>query len=244
MGRRFEAELDARDFYALVRLAKSLGIMDVPLAFGKGRLSVEALDVTRTSMLRASVPCRSGASRTFVLDAEQLEKALRGRDGSVAVRERVEYEADSEGKRRAVRWLALAVGGLRFEFKPEGEAERVPKLAKLKLKAEAVVEVRELASKLRAVREFGDVAKFECARGVLAVTTTHIVTGARVRAEVEARRCRGRAKSFFDIDPLLRFLRALGAGEVTLRLGDDVPLKVEFEEGGLRGEYYLAPRLE
>ncbi|MFA5771620.1 MAG: proliferating cell nuclear antigen (pcna) [Thermoplasmata archaeon] len=67
-----------------------------------------------------------------------------------------------------------------------------------------------------------------------------------MKDDVEELECKQNTKSLFSIDYFMKMIKSVGSGKVTMNIGADYPVKLEFNiaDGNGRVMYLLAPRIE
>jgi len=123
-----------------------------------------------------------------------------------------------------------------------------PKVPKLDLPAWVRIRPAALLEAARAASEFTDHVRLTATPDRLNVSGE----GEYDRLSVDFRdgegaevRAGDRSSSLFALDYLTSFLKAVKDVEaIDLRLGTDYPLRVDWEDDGVRGTYLLAPRIE
>ena len=240
----FKARIKMEVLRELVEVISTL-VSEVKLAVSKDGIDVKAVDPSHVAMLVLKL--KGGVFEEFTgeateigVDIEKLKEVLRlSKPGDIID---VQYDG---GKR-----LVLKVGKVTRQMgvvDPAGIAD--PKVPNVSPPGLAVVEMEELRQGIRGSESISD-----------HVTITLEPDGFTMHSEGETDHVdmklpkeglaklevKEKVRSMYPLDFFSSMVKSIPASQVTLHVGNEYPLKIEFSVAGDKGEgrFLLAPRVE
>lgn len=132
----------------------------------------------------------------------------------------------------------------------ETEGFTDPKLPELKLPVEVIIKTAELNSGIKASESIADHITIKVTPNGFELTSEGETDSVELRLTIdmlERLDCKDEVKSLFSLDYFTSMIRSVISSEmVTMHLGTDCPIKLEFDIAGGDGnvEFMLAPRIE
>ena len=144
------------------------------------------------------------------------------------------------GVGNVTRWMSLVdIGGISD-----------PKVPNLNLPAKVTVKIEELRQGIRASESVSDHITLKANPEGFEIVSEGETDSVNLKLSkdlLERIECKEPVKSMFPLDYFSNMIKSLSTSSmVTLNLGNDYPVKMEFEMGGGKGKgmYLLAPRVE
>lgn len=223
-------------------------VEEAKLRLSKDGISIKAVDPANVAMISfdlhpdafESYECTDGE---IGLNLETLVDIL-----SMAERsDKIEIELDSEAHN-----LLLRMGGLAYTLSLTDLAamRKEPKVPSLELPAKVTLKGRDLYRAVKAAEKVSDHLAFGVDGNAFfmeAEGDTNRVRLQLTKDELIGLDASGPVRSLFSLDYLSDMGKAISkANEVTIHLGKDYPVKINFSVAGGKGkvEYLLAPRIE
>ena len=242
----FEAKLKAEVLKEMVDVVSTL-VDEAKLNVGKDSVSVKAVDPAHVAMVDLSLD--RGAFESYKadetelgLDMDKMKEILR-----LAKAGEVISVAHDEDKNR----LVVTVGNTTRRMSLVDTAGMSdPKVPSLNLPAKLVVRTDELRQAIRASESVSDhIALKASPEGfeVVSEGDTDTVSHMVPKDLLEELQAKDAVRSLFPLDYFSNMVKAIStAPTVSLYLGTDYPVRMEFRIAGGKGEvkYLLAPRIE
>jgi proliferating cell nuclear antigen len=226
----------------------SVVVEEARLDFSENDLEIRVVDPSHVAMIRMNVDSAAFESwevdETFLgLELVKMRDLLSlGNAGDL-----IEMKHDDEEGR-----INLSMGKIDRVIRPlDHSTMSPPNVPDLELPASVTLSGEDLSRALRAVRLVGDLVNISLSEEGLAINVTggdtDSVSVMYTKDEVQELKCDGAVSSQYSLTYLLPISRLLSViDSVTLRFGDNFPLKIEYEfaNGAANVTYFLAPRIE
>ncbi len=242
----FEAKVKADVLKEVVDVVSTL-VDEAKFNIGKDSITVKAVDPAHVAMVDLSVD--RGAFEAFKadegeigVDLDKMKEILR----LAKAGETISLSHDEDKNR-----LVVNVGNTTRRMALVDTAGMSdPKVPSLNLPAKLIVRTDELRQAIRASESISDhIALKASAEGfeIVAEGDTDTVSHMVPKELLEELQSKDAVRSLFPLDYFSNMVKAISsAPNVTLYLGSDYPVKMEFKIAGGKGDvrYLLAPRIE
>jgi proliferating cell nuclear antigen len=242
----FEAKLKAEVLKELVDVVSTL-VDEVKFNVGKDTVSVKAVDPAHVAMVdlsieRAAFDAYKADEGEIGIDMDKMKEVLRlAKSGDVVAL------SHDEDKNR----LVVTVGNTTRRMSLVDTAGMSdPKVPSLNLPAKLTVRTDELRQGIRASESISDHIALRASNTGFEIVSegdTDNVSHTVPKELLEDLQVKDSVRSLFPLDYFSNMVKSIGsATTVTLYLGSDYPVKMEFKIAGGKGEvrYLLAPRIE
>ncbi len=228
----------------LVEVVSTL-VSEVKLGISKDGLEAKAVDPSHVAMLvlklqKAAFDEFTGEPTEIGVDVEKLKEVLRlSKPGDV-------LELQYDGKNR----LVASVGRVTRQMAIVDPASITdPKVPNVAPPATVVVRTEDLRQGIRGSESFTDHVTLTLEPEAFTMHSEGDTDRPDLRIPKETLprlEVKESVKSMYPLDFFSAMVKAIGAEEATLHVGNEYPLKIEFAMGSGRGDarYLLAPRVE
>jgi len=223
-------------------------VEEARLDFNEHDLDIRVVDPSHVAMIKMTI--QSAAFETWDVDEKSLGLELAkmrdllslGNSGDL-----IELQHDeSEGR------IHINMGKIDRVVRPlDHSTVQPPNVPELELPASVTLSGEDLSRALRAARQVGDLVNISLSDSGLEINViggdTDSVSVTYSKDEVHELKCDGPVRSQYSLTYLLPLSKLMSViDRVTLRFGENFPLKVEYEFADGAGEvvYFLAPRIE
>ena len=226
----------------------SVVVEEARLDFNEHQLEVRVVDPSHVAMISMDVD--SAAFDNWEVDETWLGLELgKMRDllslGNAGDLLEISHD-ESEGR------IKLKMGKIDRVIRPlDHSTVSPPNVPDLELPASVTLTGEDLARALRAARQVGDLVNIALDEDGLTISVTggdtDSVSVSYSKDEVHELKCEGAVRSQYSLTYLLPISRLMTViDRVTLRFGENFPLKIEYEfaDGAASVTYFLAPRIE
>ncbi len=242
----FEAKLKAEVLKEVVDVVSTL-VDEVKFNVGKDAVVVKAVDPAHVAMVdlsldRSAFDAYKADDGEIGVDMDKMKEILRlAKSGDVI------SMAHDEDKNR----LVVSVGNTTRRMSLVDTAGMSdPKVPSLNLPAKLTIRTDELRQGIRASESISDHIALKASNSGFEIVSegdTDNVSHAVPKELLEDLQVKDSVRSLFPLDYFSNMVKSIGtATTVTLYLGSDYPVKMEFKIAGGKGEvrYLLAPRIE
>lgn len=226
----------------------SVVVEEARLDFAENDMEIRVVDPSHVAMIRMKVD--SAAFESWEVDETSLGLELvKMRDllslGNAG--DLIEMKHDeAEGR------INLSMGKIDRVIRPlDHSTVSPPNVPDLELPASVTLSGEDLSRALRAARQVGDLVNISLSEEGLTINVTggdtDSVSVMYTKDEVQELKCDGAVRSQYSLTYLLPISKLMSVVDsVTLRFGDNFPLKIEYEfaNGAADVTYFLAPRIE
>ena len=242
----FEGKVKADVLKEVVDVVSTL-VDEAKFNVGKDSITVKAVDPAHVAMVdltldRGSFEAYKADEGELGVDMDKMKEILRLAKGG----ETIALSHDEDKNR-----LVVHVGNTTRRMALVDTAGMSdPKVPSLNLPAKLVVRTEELRQAIRASESISDhIALKASAEGfeIVSEGDTDSVTHMVPKDLLEELQAKEAVRSLFPLDYFSNMVKAISsASNVTLYLGSDYPVKIEFKIAGGKGEvkFLLAPRIE
>jgi len=242
----FEAKVRAEVLREIVDVVSTL-VDEAKINVGKEGLTVKAVDPAHVAMVdltldRSAFESYRADEAELGLDMDKIKEILKLARCGVAI-----AIAHDEDKNR----LVVNVGNTTRRMSLVDTAGMSdPKVPSLNLPAKVVVRAEELRQGIRASESVSDHIALNVSPDGFEIVSegdTDTVNHRVSKDLLEELSCKEPVRSLFPLDYFSNMVKAIATAQtVTLFLGNDYPVKMEFKIAGGKGEvrYLLAPRIE
>jgi proliferating cell nuclear antigen len=242
----FQAKLKSETLKGVVDVVSTL-IDEAKFKIDSNGISLKAVDPAHVAMIdlhldKGAFEQFSATETELGIDLDKLRDVIRlAKSGDL-----IEMRQDEERNR-----LVIAVGNVTRRMNlvsTEGMSD--PKVPNLTLPAKVSVNVEELQRGIKAAESISDhIALNVNPEGfeLISEGDTDLVSLKLPKDILVALDCKEPIRSLFPMDYFSNMIRAIPSGTVvSINLGNDLPLKLDFEIAGGKGrtKYLLAPRIE
>ena len=242
----FEGKVKADVLKEVVDVVSTL-VDEAKFNLGKDSITVKAVDPAHVAMVDLSLD--RGAFEAYKadegeigVDMDKMKEILR----LAKAGETIALSHDEDKNR-----LVVTVGNTTRRMALVDTAGMSdPKVPSLNLPAKLVVRTDELRQAIRASESISDhiaLKAFPEGFEILSEGDTDNVSHMVPKDMLEELQCKDAVRSLFPLDYFSNMVKAISsASNVTLYLGSDYPVKMEFKIAGGKGDvrYLLAPRIE
>ncbi|MGQ0796568.1 MAG: proliferating cell nuclear antigen (pcna), partial [Methanobacteriota archaeon] len=232
----FEAKLKAEVLKEVVDVVSTL-VDEVKFNVGKDAVAVKAVDPAHVAMVdlsldRAAFDAYKADDGEIGVDMDKMKEILRlAKSGDVIAM------AHDEGKNR----LVVSVGNTTRRMALVDTAGMSdPKVPSLNLPAKVTVRTDELRQGIRASESISDHIALKVSNSGFEIVSegdTDNVSHAVPKELLEELQVKDAVRSLFPLDYFSNMVKSIGsATTVTLYLGSDYPVKMEFKIAGGKGE--------
>jgi len=242
----FEAKLKAEVLKEIVDVVSTL-VDEVKFNVGKDAVVVKAVDPAHVAMVdlsldRSAFDAYKADDGEIGVDMDKMKEILRlAKSGDVI------SMAHDEDKNR----LVVSVGNTTRRMALVDTAGMSdPKVPSLNLPAKLTIRTDELRQGIRASESISDHIALKASNSGFEIASegdTDNVSHVVPKELLEDLQVKDSVRSLFPLDYFSNMVKSIGtATTVTLYLGSDYPVKMEFKIAGGKGEvrYLLAPRIE
>lgn len=242
----FEAKLKAEVLKEVVDVVSTL-VDEVKFNVGKDAVVVKAVDPAHVAMVdlsldRSAFDAYKADDGEIGVDMDKMKEILRlAKSGDVI------SMAHDEDKNR----LVVSVGNTTRRMALVDTAGMSdPKVPSLNLPAKLTIRTDELRQGIRASESISDHIALKASNSGFEIVSegdTDNVSHVVPKELLEDLQVKDSVRSLFPLDYFSNMVKSIGtATTVTLSLGSDYPVKMEFKIAGGKGEvrYLLAPRIE
>ena len=242
----FEAKLKAEVLKEIVDVVSTL-VDEVKFNVGKDAVVVKAVDPAHVAMVdlsldRSAFEAYKADDGEIGVDMDKMKEILRlAKSGDVITM------AHDEDKNR----LVVSVGNTTRRMALVDTAGMSdPKVPSLNLPAKLTIRTDELRQGIRASESISDHIALKASNSGFEIASegdTDNVSHVVPKELLEDLQVKDSVRSLFPLDYFSNMVKSIGtATTVTLYLGSDYPVKMEFKIAGGKGEvkYLLAPRIE
>ena len=242
----FEAKAKADVLKEVVDVVSTL-VDEAKFNIGKDSITVKAVDPAHVAMVdlnldRSALEAYKADEGELGIDMDKMKEILRlGKAG-----ETISLSHDEDKNR-----LIVTVGNTTRRMALVDTAGMSdPKVPSLNLPAKVVVRTGELRQAIRASESISDHIALKVSPDGFEVVSegdTDNVSHVVPKDMLEELQCKEAVRSLFPLDYFSNMVKAISSAQtVTLYLGSDYPVKMEFKIAGGKGEvkYLLAPRIE
>ena len=242
----FEAKVKADVLKEVVDVVSTL-VDEAKFNVGKDAVSVKAVDPAHVAMVdlaldRSAFEQYKAEEGELGIDMDKMKEILRLAKGGEVI-----SLAHDEEKNR----LVVAVGNTTRRMSLVDTAGMSdPKVPSLSLPAKVTIRTDELRQGIRASESISDHIALKASSAGFEIVSegdTDTVSHAVPKDLLEELQCKDAVRSLFPLDYFSNMVKAISsAPSVTLYLGSDYPVKLEFKIAGGKGDvrYLLAPRIE
>jgi len=242
----FEAKVRSDVLREIVDVISTL-VDEAKINIDKDGIKVRAVDPAHVAMVDLKVD--RGAFEAFKadegeigLDMDKVKEILRlAKSG-----EEISLLHDEEKNR-----LIVTIGNITRRMSLVDTAGMSdPKVSNLNLPAKVTLRTEELRQGIRAAESVSDHLALQASSEGFEMTSEGDTDSVRLKLTkemVDELTCKEQVRSLFPLDYFSNMVKAItSAPTVTLHLGKDFPVKMEFTVAGGKGEvkYLLAPRIE
>src|SRR3972149_2339800 len=241
-----EAKLKAEVLKEVVDVVSTL-VDEVKFNVGKDAVSVKAVDPAHVAMVdlsldRSPFDAYKADDGEIGVDMDKMKEILRlAKSGDVI------SMAHDEDKNR----LVVSVGDPTRRMAPVDTAGMpAPKVPSLNLPAKLTIRTDELRQGIRASESISDHIALKVSSGGFEIVSegdTDNVSHVVPKELLEDLQVKDSVRSLFPLDYFSNMVKSIGsAATVTLSLGSDYPVKMEFKIAAGKGDvrFLLAPRIE
>jgi len=242
----FDAKLKAEVLKEIVDVISTL-VDEAKLNIAKDSVGVKAVDPAHVAMVdlsldRSAFDLFKADEGELGIDMDKMKEVLRlAKSGDVIAL------SHDEDKNR----LSVSVGNTTRRMALVDTAGMSdPKVPSLNLPAKLTVRTDELRQGIRASESISDHIALKATNAGFEIASegdTDNVSHTVPKELLEDLQCKETVRSLFPLDYFSNMVKAIStAPTVTLSLGSDYPVKMEFKIAGGKGEvkYLLAPRIE
>lgn len=242
----FEAKVKADVLKEVVDVVSTL-VDEAKFNIGKDSITIKAVDPAHVAMVdlsvdRSAFDAYKADEGELGIDMDKMKEILRlAKAGDII------SLAHDEDKNR----LVVAVGNTTRRMALVDTAGMSdPKVPSLNLPAKLTVRTDELRQGIRASESISDhIALKASSTGfeIVSEGDTDTVSHSVPKDLLEELQCKDAVRSLYPLDYFSNMVKSIGSAQtVTLYLGSDYPVKLEFKIAGGKGEvkYLLAPRIE
>jgi len=242
----FEAKVKADVLKEVVDVVSTL-VDEAKFNVGKDAVSIKAVDPAHVAMVdlaldRSAFEQYKAEEGELGIDMDKMKEILRLAKGGEVI-----SLAHDEEKNR----LVVAVGNTTRRMSLVDTAGMSdPKVPSLSLPAKVTIRTDELRQGIRASESISDHIALKASSAGFEIVSegdTDTVSHAVPKDLLEELQCKDAVRSLFPLDYFSNMVKAISsAPSVTLYLGSDYPVKLEFKIAGGKGDvrYLLAPRIE
>jgi len=242
----FKAKLKADVLREIVSVVGTL-VEEVKLNISSEGLSLRAVDPAHVAMVEMTI--KAGAFEELKasnceigLDIEKLREILKlARQGGIL---KLHHDEDKNK-------LVVSIDNLTRKMSLVDTAGMSdPKVPNVSLQAKVTVKAEELNQGIRASESISDHIALTATPDAFELSAegeTDSVSLKLPKDLLEGLECKDTQKSLFSLDYFSNMIKSVGASPtVTLNLGTDYPVRIEFDIAGGQGhvKYLLAPRIE
>ena len=242
----FEAKVKADVLKEVVDVVSTL-VDEAKFNVGKDAVSIKAVDPAHVAMVdlaldRSAFEQYKAEEGELGIDMDKMKEILRLAKGGEVI-----SLAHDEEKNR----LVVAVGNTTRRMSLVDTAGMSdPKVPSLSLPAKVTIRTDELRQGIRASESISDHIALKASSAGFEIVSegdTDTVSHAVPKDLLEELQYKDAVRSLFPLDYFSNMVKAISsAPSVTLYLGSDYPVKLEFKIAGGKGDvrYLLAPRIE
>ncbi|TET91535.1 MAG: proliferating cell nuclear antigen (pcna) [Methanomassiliicoccales archaeon] len=242
----FNAKARSEVLKELIDVVSTL-VDEVKLNIGKSGIAVKAVDPAHVAMVdltleKSAFEEYKGDETELGIDINKMREVLKlARAGEI-----ISMEHDEDKNR-----LIMSVGNIvRRMSLVDTAGMSDPKVPNLDLPAKLTVRTDELRQGIRASESVSDhIALISSPDGfeMISEGDTDSVNLKLPKDLLEELDCKETVRSLFPLDYFSNMIKAVSSAEsITMHLGNDYPVRMEFEIAGGKGavKYLLAPRIE
>ena len=242
----FEAKVKSDVLREVVDVVSTL-VDEAKLNVGKDSVTIKAVDPAHVAMVdlaldRGAFEQYKAEEGELGIDLDKMKEILRLAKGG----ELISLAHDEEKNR-----LVVGVGNTTRRMSLVDTAGMSdPKVPSLSLPAKVTIRTDELRQGIRASESISDHIALKASSSGFEIVSegdTDTVSHAVPKELLEELQCKDAVRSLFPLDYFSNMVKAIStAPSVTLYLGSDYPVKLEFKIAGGKGDvrYLLAPRIE
>ena len=241
----FDAKVQANVLKEVVDVVSTL-VDEAKFNAGKEALTVKAVDPAHVAMVdltldRAAFEAYKADDVELGLDMDKMKEVLKLSAGGVLA------IAHEEDKNR----LVVHVGNITRRMSLVDTAGMSdPKVPNLNLPAKVKVRTEELRQGIRASESVSDHIALIATPDGFEIVSEGDTDSANLKLPkdmLDELVCKEKVRSLFPLDYFANMIKAIGTAQtVTMFMGNDYPVKMEFDIAGGKGQvrYLLAPRIE
>ena len=241
----FDAKVQANVLKEVVDVVSTL-VDEAKFNAGKEALTVKAVDPAHVAMVdltldRAAFEAYKADDVELGLDMDKMKEVLKLSAGGVLA------IAHEEDKNR----LVVHVGNITRRMSLVDTAGMSdPKVPNLNLPAKVKVRTEELRQGIRASESVSDHIALIATPDGFEIVSEGDTDSANLKLPkdmLDELVCKDKVRSLFPLDYFSNMIKAIGGAQtVTMYMGNDYPVKMEFDIAGGKGQvkYLLAPRIE
>ncbi|MEL9999306.1 MAG: DNA polymerase sliding clamp [Thermoplasmata archaeon] len=239
-----EVKMNVKDIKEITDLLLTL-VTEAKFEFSKKGLSVKCVDPAHVAMIvldlnrEAFLEYNLDEETEVGVDLEKIKDFLKNTSSNDVIEIKKE---DSK--------LLLTVGYLsRTMSTIDPSSITVPKVPSLGLPAKAVVPTDQFAGGIKVAENISDNITLHITPNEFRLYSTGDEDSTKLvipKDLLKELKCDNEVRSLYPVDYLLRFIKAINSEFVTINLGTDYPVKIEFSFSGEKGNglFLLAPRIE
>lgn len=237
-------KMNVKDLKEITNLLLTL-VSEVKFEFGAEGMSVKAVDPAHVAMIVLDIS--KDAFLEYEVEEEQLGVDLDKIKDILKLASSGELvEISKDGNK-----LTFMIGNLTRSMPLiDTSALSVPRVPNLVLPAKVVLPISEFEYGIKAAESISDNITFKVTPSEFEMYTEGDEDSARLSIPKDMLKeisCEEPVKSMYPVDYLLKLVKAMDSADyLTIYLGTDYPVKMEFDvaAGKGKGYYLLAPRIE
>jgi len=239
-----DVKMNVKDLKEITDILLTL-VTEAKFEFTKKGLSIKCVDLAHVAMIvidlskEAFIEYDLNDETELGIDLEKIKDFLKNTSSTDVIEIKKE---DSK--------LLLTVGYLSRSMQTiDPSSITVPKVPSLGLPARAVVPAEQFAGGIKVAENISDNITLHITPTEFRLYSTGDEDSTKLiipKDLLKELKCDAEVKSLYPVDYLLRFIKAINSEYVTVNLGTDYPVKIEFEicNGKGTGMFLLAPRIE
>ncbi|MGC8715578.1 MAG: DNA polymerase sliding clamp [Thermoplasmata archaeon] len=239
-----DVKMNVKDLKEITDLLLTL-VTEAKFEFTKKGLSVKCVDLAHVAMIvidlnkDAFLEYDLNEDTELGIDLEKIKDFLKNTSSTDVIEIKKE---DSK--------LLLTVGYLSRTMQTiDPSSITVPKVPSLGLPAKAVVPTAQFSGGIKVAENISDNITLHITPTEFRLYSTGDEDSTKLiipKDLLKELKCDAEVKSLYPVDYLLRFIKAINSEYVSVNLGTDYPVKIEFEicNGKGTGLFLLAPRIE